>query len=440
MGIISLLFSLLALVIILITINKIKHKAINPFILFFILWSVILLFSVLHLQNLNPPSDYTYFLILIMLIFFLVGGLLGYKKKIKIKKEHSTKYLKITATLFVILSITYIFFQIKDCVLISQQLDAGVPLWQIRNWTLAPAGSDNPILNNRSFLEDFLRNIVLTPFYSLLPPLSAYLLFFSKRKNLKFGVLALFIVMLVLSSLAGGGGRLGFIYAAGSFMIAGLIKMRSSGKNISFYFHKYRKRLVVLFIALITILAGLTTWRAGNDSFAEQAYAYFALPPTLLDTWMPTIAETPPTFGLLSTFGLHSYIFRTLDVVGFSQFVPETFNTAYNSMLQAEIFRNVGNRDANAFVTPIYYFMIDGGIPFVIFASLLFGFLVAIYYRKFEAKITLKTFVMYMIILNCVFISFMRIQTVIPALFISLIFVHFIPQLSDLEKQPRKLP
>ena len=28
----------------------------------------------------------------------------------------------------------------------------------------------------------------------------------------------------------------------------------------------------------------------------------------------------------------------------------------------------------NAFVTPIYYFMIDGGIPFVCFASLAFGF------------------------------------------------------------------
>lgn len=87
------------------------------------------------------------------------------------------------------------------------------------------------------------------------------------------------------------------------------------------------------------------------------------------------------------------------------------------------IFLNIGSGVGNAFVTPIYYFYLDGGIMFVILASFIFGIITSIAYKKTIRAINLKSFCNYCLIVYGVFISFMRIQTAIPSYIISFIFV-----------------
>ena len=163
-----------------------------------------------------------------------------------------------------------------------------------------------------------------------------------------------------------------------------------------------------------------------EKGFFIEVYTYFALPPTLLSLWLPQIKNVEYTYGLLSFFGIHSYFFRILETIGLGALVPEIYNNAYDHILNAEIFKNTGYGVGNAFVSPIYYFMIDGGYLFVCIASYFFGVIVSNLYNKFEENINIKTFVIYSLIMYGVFLTFIRIQTSIPSYIISFLFIYLI--------------
>lgn len=426
MGIVATSISVIFLIV---SIKIKKTKSIKPTTIFFALWAFILFLSTLNLYNINKPSNEAYFLTILMLIFFFVGSMIGHFIKIEDSKAF-TKYLnnnkdkkmKIVYVLFFALNFLSILFNIIDCVLIVKELSKGTPMWQIRNWGLEPFGSDNPILSRRSFLEDLVRSVILTPFANIVPPITAYYFVNSKNKKMKYALLINSLIMLLSSSIASGGGRLGFIYYVGCFLLAFYIfcKNKDNSKEI---IKKYIKILLVFIIIAFIFVIGYTSIRSGIGNFIKETYTYFALPPTLLSEWIPEMKETSHTYGLLTTFGIHSYFFRALQTVGLDFMVPQIYNDAYQSILNAEIFRNVGYGVGNAFVTPIYYFYIDGGYPFVCIASLIFGILVSVAYKIFEKNINLRSFAIYALIIYGIFVSFMRIQTAIPAYIISFILV-----------------
>ena len=426
MGIVATLISVIFLIV---SIKIKKTKSIKPTTIFFALWAFILFLSTLNLYNINKPTNEAYILVMLMLIFFFVGSMIGHFIKIEDSKRF-TKYLnnnkdkkmKIVYVLFFALSFLSIFFNIIDCVLIVKELSKGTPMWQIRNWGLEPFGSDNPILSRRSFLEDLVRSVILTPFANIVPPITAYYFVNSKNKKMKYALLINSLIMLLSSSIASGGGRLGFIYYVGCFLLAFYIfcKNKNNSKEI---IKRYIKILLIFIIIAFIFVIGYTSIRSGIGNFIKETYTYFALPPTLLSEWIPEMKETSHTYGLLTTFGIHSYFFRTLQTVGLNFMVPQIYNDAYQSILNAEIFRNVGYGVGNAFVTPIYYFYIDGGYPFVCIASLFFGILVSVAYKIFEKNINLRSFAIYALIIYGIFVSFMRIQTAIPAYIISFILV-----------------
>ncbi len=426
MGIVATSISVIFLIV---SIKIKKTKSIKPTTIFFALWAFILFLSTLNLYNINKPSNEAYFLTILMLIFFFVGSMIGHFIKIEDSKAF-TKYLnnnkdkkmKIVYVLFFALNFLSILFNIIDCVLIVKELSKGTPMWQIRNWGLEPFGSDNPILSRRSFLEDLVRSVILTPFANIVPPITAYYFVNSKNKKMKYALLINSLIMLLSSSIASGGGRLGFIYYVGCFLLAFYIfcKNKNNSKEI---IKKYIKILLIFIIIAFIFVIGYTSIRSGIGNFIKETYTYFALPPTLLSEWIPEMKETSHTYGLLTTFGIHSYFFRALQTVGLDFMVPQIYNNAYQSILNAEIFRNVGYGVGNAFVTPIYYFYIDGGYPFVCIASLIFGILVSLAYKIFEKNINLRSFAIYALIIYGIFVSFMRIQTAIPAYIISFILV-----------------
>ena len=426
MGIVATSISVIFLIV---SIKIKKTKSIKPTTIFFALWAFILFLSTLNLYNINKPSNEAYFLTILMLIFFFVGSMIGHFIKIEDSKAF-TKYLnnnkdkkmKIVYVLFFALNFLSILFNIIDCVLIVKELSKGTPMWQIRNWGLEPFGSDNPILSRRSFLEDLVRSVILTPFANTVPPITAYYFVNSKNKKMKYALLINSLIMLLSSSIASGGGRLGFIYYVGCFLLAFYIfcKNKNNSKEI---IKKYIKILLIFIIIAFIFVIGYTSIRSGIGNFIKETYTYFALPPTLLSEWIPEMKETSHTYGLLTTFGIHSYFFRALQTVGLDFMVPQIYNNAYQSILNAEIFRNVGYGVGNAFVTPIYYFYIDGGYPFVCIASLIFGILVSLAYKIFEKNINLRSFAIYALIIYGIFVSFMRIQTAIPAYIISFILV-----------------
>ena len=434
MGYIAFFVSVILLIL---SINDNKGKLVMPKTLFYLLWTFILFLSILNLYDIIKPSPMAYFLIALMLLFFFLGDHLSkYKlKKIELPakiKIHITK-LKDKLTIIrekynkspkykiiYILAALFIIFTLIDCVIVIKNLIDGVPMYKIRRWRMGAYGIDsNPILDRRTFGEEIFRNVILSPFETLMPPIAAYTFFKEKeKKSNKYILLILSIVILILSCVAGGGGRLGFIYYFGSYLLAFLISLKNN-KRIDI--KKYTKYIIIILILGFIATISLTKFRTSN-SFIKQVYTYFAMPPTLLSLWLPKITNIEHTYGLLTTFGVHSYIFRGFDAVGLDILIPSIYNDTFQHLLNAEKFIQAGFGVANAFVTPIYYFMIDGGIPFVCLASMFFGYITSKLYNKLIDKIDIKNFVVYTLVMYGIFLTFIRIQTAIPSFIISFIF------------------
>ncbi len=398
-----------------------KNKALSFMSLFYALWTFILFLSMLNLYNIVKPSDEAYILIIFMLIFFGAGYLLSnyiFKSKTFEKKDKKEYTLKLIP--FYILCGLIILFNVIDIIMIIIQLTKGTPMWQIRNWSLEPVGSSNPILDRRSFVENIFRNIILSPFAILIPPIAAYYFFCSKDKKSKYTLLIISIIVLITSSIAGGGGRLGLIYYLMSFILIGIIMHRNKEKQ-NVLKPQNKKIIMIIFVSAILLMILATIIRTGFGNIIKQIYTYFALPPTLLSVWLPDIKNMAHTYGLTSFFGVHSYIFRILETIGAKVLVPQIYYETFQNILNAEVFQEVGYGIGNAFVTPIYYFYIDGGYPFVMLASFFFGFLVAYLFKKFEADINVKSFVIYTLIMYGVLLTFSRIQTSIPSYIIAFI-------------------
>lgn len=423
MNIISIVTSMLCFVLCLIF--K-KNRPLHPTTLFFGMWTFILGLSLLGKYNIIQPSSYAYFLISLMLIFCFLGSSFNVLTRIKIKRKKlrwGSRNGELNIHLYYFFVIVAILFLVYDVYVMLKYLFMGVPLWQIRNWLLEEFGSNNPIMVNRTFLEEVIRNVILYPVGMIMPPITAYVFFSPERKPYRKNIMVLSIIYMILYSVSGGGGRLRYIYFLGCFLISYLTF--SSKKFQAVKRKKYGKRIMIISVFAIVAVAVTTRFRIGSGYIFQQIYTYFALPPTLLSIWLPDIENVKHTCGLLTTFGIHSYFFRVLSMVGLDALVPSLYENAYQALLNAQEFRNTGYGIGNAFVSPVYYFYVDGGVPFVCGASLFFGIIINKVYSFFTKNINIRSFSIYALMMYGVFMTFQTIITALPSYIISFVVVYF---------------
>lgn len=414
--------------------KKEKKKYLSLLTIFYVIWLLVSLFSSFQLYGLEKPSIQASLLIFIMVASFTVGAIIGkIIKKPKQRKKNEDKYLE-PNVLFYAICVTSIVLGLIDSVFVVKEAIGGTPLWQIRNWTHEPFGASNPILDHMTFFGYAVRKIIVEPASLIIPAIAAYYVFHGDKNNNKKTklILALSIVNLVLEVVKGAGGRLGILLYATIFLISFLASgIKNFNKN------KKRKRMViVVIIASLGAIAIATIARTGFGNLFKQFYTYFALPTTLLSKWLPVINESEHTFGLLTLNGIFGYPFKIISSIGLITLVPNSYYLARVYLLEAEKYLFVGSGNYNAFVTPIYYFMHDGGIVFVVLASIVFGLLVSRFEER-KGEETARYFCNYSLVLYGIIVSFMRIQTVIPNYIIAFILV-FLIFLAPRQKTERK--
>lgn len=405
-----------------------KNRPLHPATLFFGMYSFILFLSLLNLYGIYKPSDEAYFTILLMIVFFAVGSLTSFLPYLKVsfgrKKVHMVTY-HLNMNLFYILVGIAILFLVYDVALVIKYYFDGVPLWQIRNWTLEAYGLDNPILSRRTFLEELFRTVVLYPVGMIIPPIASYCFFASEYAGRRKLILFLAVTHVLLTCIAGGSGRLKIVYFGGCIILAYLL---FSDKRSTVDLNKRKYKKYVIFFVIIAFLGVFiaTNMRTGTGYFIQQTYTYFAIPPTLLSIWLPKIENTVHTHGILSFYGLFGYVFRAFKMLGLENLVPAVYDEAYQHILNAQLFRNIGFRMANAFVTPVYYMIIDGGKTFLCAGSMFFGILVQKAHKKLIKCMDIRAFCIYALVMYGVFISFMSVLTISPPLVISFIFIFIV--------------
>ncbi len=403
-----------------------KNKLINPLSFFCGLWTFILFLSSLRLFDIITPSNKAYFLIITMISFFSIGYILQKfipkKKKNKEVKEDidfepNEKKLK----LYFFLSYVAIFFTVIDCIVILKGIIDGYPLYEIRRWGMVPYGQGgNPLVDRRSLFEETFRVICLEPFGLLVPAVTSYAFFKFKNRKLAKKIIIVSMTYLFLSNISSGFGRLAIFYFIICFAFGFVLS-----KNTITISKKMKRIITISLIIGVLSMTLFTVMRSGSNVF-KQVYTYFAMPPTLLSMWLRDLDKVPHTFGFLTFYGILGYFFKGFKIIGLSFLVPEVYDLTYNHILGAENFIFAGFGNANAFVTPVYYFYIDGGITFTILASLFFGFVVSRVYDKIESNLNMKNYILYCVVMYGLFVSFMRVQTCIPGYIISIIIVYLL--------------
>ncbi len=406
-----------------------ENKPLHPATLLYGLFSMILFFSVLNLFGIYKPVDEAYVLISIMLGSFGLGSFFGSfaKSKIAIRSSDGIKGKKhyLNIKIFYLLTGIAILFLLYDTLISLKYILEGIPAWQVRNWTLEEFGSQNPILSRRSFGEELFRTVVLSPMGMVIPPVAAYVFFDSYYKKHRNMVLALALMHVLMVCVSSGGGRLRMIYFCGCFFIAYLVF--SNKKLFPDFKRNIYRRKTLIFGSVFVVGVILMTWfRVGIGYLWRQIYTYFALPPTLLSIWLPSIKEAEPTYGMLSFYGVFGYFFRALKMLGMNALVPSVYDNAFQHILDAQAFRDTGYGIGNAFVTPIYYFYLDGGKLFICLASVVFGVITARIHKNVSKKVDIRSFSIYALMMYGVFEAFMTIMTGVPAQIIAIIFVFLI--------------
>lgn len=411
------------LLLLIISLKIFKKKPINPIILFLTLWGFIIFLSCLNLYNIDKPTNETWILILSMLSFFFFGGVVQKSGRLLVVQNsifgHKNEMKK---RLFILLTIIIFLVLFYNCIEFLKYLREGVPLWQIRNWTLEVYGADG---QNRSFLGQALKVLVVDPFSALFFPFTAYYFLNPKKNKNRKQVLILSLLYLFLSCVSSGGGRLAIVCYVFYFLLA-FICFEKNSFSYSFNTRKYKKAIILFIIFGIFAIGILSTLRNGVGTFIREIYIYFALPPTLLDKWLPELQTGPYTYGMLTFFGIHSYLFRFFETIGLTNIVPNLYDLSYQWILNAELWKNVGSGINNAFVTPIFYFYKDGGMVLVCLFSFFFGWITQTLYIKFTKRLNVGSFILYSLVMYGILVSFMRVQTCIPSYWISFIMAYYI--------------
>nr|MBP3258864.1 oligosaccharide repeat unit polymerase [Bacilli bacterium] len=426
----SIIATLVSLILLFFAAHKRKNALLIPLVVFLLLWTVILFLSCFNLYGMHPASNEAYTLIMIMEASFFLGyKIVEWSKDTSSRfNDKYVKHLEFSSIYFYIIYIigfVTIIFNIVDLILVLKQYSAGIPMWQIRNWSLQPFGSENPILSRRSFIEETIRTVLCSPFTTLIHPISCYYLFNGDNKKRKIMLMLISIIIIATGSLAGGGGRLVFIYYLMCLYFSYKVSKITSENEIKKNSKKYKRIFKFAIFVSITSILVYTGIRTGISNTFKQVYTYLAMPPTLLSQWLPLLKVSTHTHGYLSFFGTHSYLFRFLKMANIG-IVPSVYDLSYQYIIQAENFLNIGSGVSNAFVTPIYYFYLDGGYLFVILASAFFGIIISYFYTNFRKQINIKSFAIYLLIMYGILVSFARIQTAIPAYIISFILVYAI--------------
>lgn len=417
---------------------KIEKRIYNPLTVFYVFWTIIVGLASLCLFKMKQTSQSTYTIVFLGLLSFFGAYLLtrflqkrhltratSEKEKLETQKEteadrFSLRYMVI----YILFGITILYLLYRSYSII-QLLISGNSLWEIRKLYFT-TGS---VVTSSKFIQVYDVYVNKTLVELIFPTVSA-IAFFKYKKRM---MLIVSIVIAILNSLISGG-RLVFYYMFVLLVFSMLIYSKYSInlkgfsiKNLNWQIFK-KKGFYYVAIPIVFCFAAiwaLTSIRSGTSLFHE-AYIYFAGCMPHLDLRLGIIDKHHYfTYGIAIISGILKPIFICLNnVLGLPY--PQFYTTDLN-LLNVNNFVFIGkDLKFNAFVTPFFYFYLDGGIIGVILGSALYGAICAFSYRKAVDCPNIRNIALYLLIIVGITTSMIRFQFVMPAYVLAFVGILFL--------------
>lgn len=403
-----------------------RDRAYSPTNLFCLWWAACLAMSLYPVWGRNVASDEIYGSILLAVIAFLIGSVLGEKRysfhasRVASPQENNRRLSNGTieeAIPHTAIQVINAFSLVLNCWLFMKCFSKyGAEMFAEVGIARSDIYADDGILDG--IFAQYLHSYLMRPLlYALVVYLPAY--FGAKKHN---GIM-LFSTFNILFYTFIYGGRM-FMFYMGILLLVGtrirdlIVKAPDRRRDNIFIIRigrwsKNKKRMWFM-VALLVVLVILLSFQRNHSSqenglkyFIEKSITYFSTAPAYYQYLQEqtTVAEQSG-FHFTLIGGLFSLLSKLNVFVGFKLFpyAVEDVSTHLTSYLV-----NVGGRVyTNAFPTMVYTFRYDFGMIGVFLNSFAFGFISEQVYRRLIDRRNCKWFCFYMIAVYFVMESPMR--------------------------------
>lgn len=396
---------LVILLFILVISRKISRELYNPVFFFVGFWTLLIYLSSLNLYHQNEVSPHTYNCVFLGVISFAVGGFFISLMNVKRHRNSPNQIMSSNK-----LSNYVYFVSVGICLVLS--------IYMLRSMSLFFSGNSLDYIRSNfttvvihSNLERLLWTFAIFPIGLAAMTISLYAYFIEENK--KFLPISLVLTTCIALT---NGGRVYFLFFLLLFVYFSLVSRKV-----------FRKRNVIIFLILLyvsySITYFITTARQIEQSTFESLYVYFTGCFPFMESKMNQI----------DTMGFHSYglaffnapltfiemLLSNLGLMDYSSLLMKT-NDFINSFQEYE---NIGSANFNAFVSIFFTFYMDAGIPGVIIESFLFGCFASYLFYKVKYNRDPLSIGLYSVLINVIFISFVRWQLGRLEFFLSFVYL-----------------
>lgn len=403
MGEVCLAFILLISLLNIMTTKKEDRVFVNPSITFSFLWLGIAFLSQIRLFDLYQASNEAYFIIMIGVVAFTIGGKFIEKccRSVNVSKQSESKSIAINSldyTFLICIALICILAYLPQLILSVQHILNGVSLNDVRGY-LQDA-------DNSTGWANFLSNYFLLPCATVIELLGPLDYWVGKRNK----HLCSLSIILVLVRTFGSGGRTPLfnfvLYFVGAYIFAchrrSLLTKPVRGKEK----RKFRvyAQIGIAGLALVTLM------RAAG-SLVRKLYFYFAMAPVLLTRWCDsTSANNYHGYGIVSFNGFFYIIDYFRKNLTGGNYLPRIIE-AYKLIADTDslwLRITSSGTTANAYVSCFWFFYADAGIIGVFFLSLLWGAASMLMYHRAAKGTDLRCTAAYLLLFQSIFFSFIR--------------------------------
>lgn len=387
--------------------KKVWKELYNPQFLFVGFWTLIMFLSSLNLYNQNSVHPQTYSCVMLGIVAFACGGFFIHatirnstiKRNICISNTNVYKIPSFVYTISLIVCIILFTYFLRTMTLIF----SGTTLDYVR--------SNFVNLVIHSNIERLLWSFVVFPISLAVMSIDLYAYFVEGKKS--FIVLSLLLTIFVALT---SGGRVYFFF----FLLQVVYFTLVSGKKINF------KNLIVfglLILISVQVVSFISSSRQIETSQMESLYVYYTGCFPLMELKIAQVDLSGfNSYGLAffnAPITFFEMLFKNLGIIDYSSLFVQT-NDVINSMQEYE---DIGSAKINAFVSLFFAFYLDGGLWGVFFGSFLFGCFCIFIFEKIIITRKALFIVLYAVILNAIFTSFVRWQLGRLEFFLSLFYV-----------------
>lgn len=402
-----------------------EEKKINALTIFSGLWGIIIFLSSICLYNLNKAKNSTYVLLTLGILSFGIGYIffrIFFSQKFFRKKRDIKVYIPKYKFLYILSAVTILFY-LKDLMLIlNDVISNGRSLEYIR---LLAQDTNSILYTSRSNIENFIRMMIILPFVMVLQPVVA-IDFICGKKNKT--LLILNIIILVLRSLTDGS-RVMFIY----FIMHLILVFMFSGDNYYKNIMKKNKNKIIMIMVLVVgiFFVYKTSVSRSGENTLKNMYYYYSIEPYMFEQWKEEVDNRNViAYGSASTNG---FIFPTIytikNIFGLDNYPEKWYKNVFLLINETDKDWKVitsGTTKANAYVSIFWFFYLDGKIIGIIIGSLLYSMIIAYSYSKLKVEMNNKNLCIYLLLLQGVLFSYVRMQFSNETYAISILYALFL--------------